>query len=124
MFAKEGINGDVYFRINHSVINEFYGGSTLADKLVTGNINVTVDNSKITKYCGGPKFGNMTLDAVNPENNKTVITNATGTTFGVYYGGGNGGTSYVQYESADNTVNDVTAGFNWNTTGKPKQLYS
>lgn len=116
--AKEGINGDVYFRINHSVINEFYGGSTLADKLVTGNINVTVDNSKITKYCGGPKFGNMTLDAVNPENNKTVITNATGTTFGVYYGGGNGGTSYVQYESADNTVNDVTAGFNWNTTGK------
>ena len=59
--AKEGINGDVYFRINHSVINEFYGGSTLADKLVTGNINVTVDNSKITKYCGGPKFGNMNL---------------------------------------------------------------
>ncbi len=109
--AKEGINGDVYFRINHSVINEFYGGSTLADKLVTGSINVTVDNSKITKYCGGPKFGNMA-------SGKTVITNATGTTFGVYYGGGNGGTSYVQYESADNTVNDVTAGFNWNTTGK------
>jgi hypothetical protein len=109
--AKEGINGDVYFRINHSVINEFYGGSTLADKLVTGSINVTVDNSKITKYCGGPKFGNMA-------SGKTVTTNATGTTFGVYYGGGNGGTSYVQYESADNTVNDVTAGFNWNTTGK------
>jgi len=109
--AKEGINGDVYFRINHSVINEFYGGSTLADKLVTGNINVTVDNSKITKYCGGPKFGNMA-------SGKTVTTNAIGTTFGVYYGGGNGGTSYVQYESADNTVNDVTAGFNWNTTGK------
>lgn len=109
--AKEGINGDVYFRINHSVINEFYGGSTLADKLVTGDINVTVDNSKITKYCGGPKFSNMA-------SGKTVTTNATGTTFGVYYGGGNGGTSYVQYESADNTVNDVTAGFNWNTTGK------
>ena len=109
--AKEGIKGDVYFRINHSVINEFYGGSTLADKLVTGSIDVTVDNSKITKYCGGPKFGNMA-------SGKTVTTNATGTTFGVYYGGGNGGTSYVQYESADNTVNDVTAGFNWNTTGK------
>ena len=109
--GKEGINGDVYFKINHSVINEFYGGSTLADKLVTGKIDVTVDNSKITKYCGGPKFGNMA-------SGKTVTTNATGTTFGVYYGGGNGGTSYVQYESADNTVNDVTAGFNWNTTGK------
>ena len=109
--GKEGINGDVYFKINHSVIKEFYGGSTLADKLVTGNINVTVDNSNITKYCGGPKFGDMA-------SGKTVTTNATGTTFGVYYGGGNGGTSYVQYESADNTVNDVTAGFNWNTTGK------
>ena len=116
--GKEGINGDVYFKINHSVINEFYGGSTLADKLVTGKIDVTIDNSKVTKYCGGPKFGDMTLDANNPANSKTVTTNATGTTFGVYYGGGNGGTSYVQYESADNTVNDATASFNWNTTGK------
>ena len=115
--GKEGINGDVYFKINHSVINEFYGGSTLADKLVTGKIDVTVDNSKITKYCGGPKFGNMTLDANNPANSKTVTTNATGTTFGVYYGGGNGGTSYVQYASRDNTVSDATVNYNWNATG-------
>ncbi len=114
--GKEGINGDVYFKINHSVIEEFYGGSTLADKLVTGNINVTVDNSKIAKYCGGPKFGNMTLDAVNPENNKTVTTNATGTTFGVYYGGGNGGTSYVQYASTDKTVEDATADYDWDNS--------
>ena len=114
--AKEGIKGDVYFKINHSVIEEFYGGSTLADKLVTGNINVTVDNSKIAKYCGGPKFGNMTLDAVNPENNKTVTTNATGTTFGVYYGGGNGGTSYVQYASTDKTVEDATGSYNWDSS--------
>ena len=108
--AKEGINGDVYFKINHSVIEEFYGGSTLADKLVTGKIDVTVDNSKITKYCGGPKFGNMASD-------KTVTTNATGTTFGVYYGGGNGGTSYVQYDSSDATVSDVTDGtYSWDAT--------
>ena len=116
--AKEGINGDVYFKINHSVIEEFYGGSTLADKLVTGNINVTVDNSKITKYCGGPKFGNMTLDAVNPENNKTVITNATGTTFGVYYGGGNGGTSYVQYASTDYTNANATGDYDWDASDR------
>ena len=114
--AKEGINGDVYFRINHSVINEFYGGSTLADKLVSGSIDVVVDNSKVTKYCGGPKFGNMTLDAVNPENNKTVTTNATGTTFGVYYGGGNGGTSYVQYASTDKTVEDATGSYDWDSS--------
>ena len=115
--GKEGINGDVYFKINHSVINEFYGGSTLADKLVTGKIDVTVDNSNVTKYCGGPKFGNMTLDANNPANSKTVTTNATGTTFGVYYGGGNGGTSYVQYSSTDVSVNDATATYNWGTSG-------
>ena len=107
--AKEGINGDVYFKINHSIINEFYGGSTLADKLVTGKIDVTVDNSKVTKYCGGPKFGNMA-------SGKTVTTNATGTTFGVYYGGGNGGTSYVQYASTDKTVEDATGSYNWDNS--------
>ncbi len=107
--AKEGINGDVYFKINHSVIEEFYGGSTLADKLVTGKIDVTVDNSKITKYCGGPKFGNMA-------SGKTVTTNAKGTTFGVYYGGGNGGTSYVQYASTDKTVEDATGSYNWDNS--------
>ena len=109
--AKEGIDGDVYFKINHSVINEFYGGSTLADKLVTGNINVTVDNSKITKYCGGPKFGDMT-------SNKTVTTNATGTTFGVYYGGGNGGTSYVQYASTDVVETSAQNSYKWDDGGK------
>ena len=109
--GKEGINGDVYFNINHSVINEFYGGSTLADKLVTGNINVTIDNSKVTKYCGGPKFGDMT-------SGKTVTTNATGTTFGVYYGGGNGGTSYVQYDTTDKIVLNATSNYNWETDGK------
>ena len=116
--AKEGIDGDVYFKINHSVIEEFYGGSTLADKLVTGNINVTVDNSKVTKYCGGPKFGNMTLDANNPANNKTVTTNATGTTFGVYYGGGNGGTSYVQYASTDYTNPNATGNYDWDASDR------
>ena len=107
--AKEGINGDVYFRINHSVINEFYGGSTLADKLVSGSIDVVVDNSKVTKYCGGPKFGNMA-------DGKTVTTNASGTTFGVYYGGGNGGTSYVQYASTDKTVEDATGSYDWDSS--------
>lgn len=76
--GKEGIDGDVFFKINHSVIEEFYGGSTMDQstgdnfKTVKGNINVTVDNSKITKYCGGPKFGNMNLDEVTPANNKKL----------------------------------------------------
>ena len=121
--GKEGINGDVFFKINHSVIEEFYGGSTMDQstgdnfKTVKGNINVTVDNSKITKYCGGPKFGNMNLNDTDPTKNKTVTTNAIGTTFGVYYGGGNGGTSYVQYDKKDVTVNDATGTYNWGSTG-------
>ena len=111
--AKEGIDGNVTFKINHSIIKEFYGGSTLADKLVTGNIDVTIDNSNVTKYCGGPKFGNMNLDESDPTKNKTVTTNATGTTFGVYYGGGNGGTSYMQYATTDKTVDDATGTYDW-----------
>lgn len=112
--AKEGINGDVFFKMDHAVIQEFYGGSTMdkADgtnfKIVKGNIDVTINNSMVTKYCGGPKFGDMILDQSNPANNKTITTNATGTTFGVYFGGGNGGTSYVQYDKSDVTVNDAT----------------
>ena len=108
--GKEGIDGNVTFKINHAAIWEFYGGGTLADKRVTGSIDVTIDNSRVTKYCGGPKFGDM-------YDGKTVTTRATGTTFGVYYGGGNGGTSYVQYDKTDGeqTVSDK---FNWNGTGK------
>lgn len=113
--GKEGIDGDVTFIINHSIIQEFYGGSTLSNQLVTGNINVTIDNSLVTKYCGGPKFGDMNIDETTPENSKKVITNATGTTFGVYYGGGNGGTSYVQYDSRDNTTKATN--YNWTGTG-------
>ena len=122
--AKEGIDGDVYFNINHSIIQEFYGGSTMDQtdgnnfKIVKGNIDVTIDNSMVTKYCGGPKFGNMNLDSNNPLNNKTVTTRATGTTFGVYYGGGNGGTSYVQYNSKDITNNDASASYDWDNKDK------
>ena len=122
--GKEGIDGDVFFNINHSVIEEFYGGSTMDQstgnnfKTVKGDINVTVDNSKITKYCGGPKFGNMNLDEDNPANNKTVTTNATGTTFGVYYGGGNGGTSYVQYAKTDVTETNAQNPYDWDSGSK------
>ena len=108
--GKEGIDGDVTFKINHAVIHEFYGGGIMSGHEVTGNIDVTVDNSLVNKYCGGPKFGDMTVG-------KTVTTRATGTTFGVYYGAGNGGTNYVQYNRTDGTYNNSN-GFNWNGTGQ------
>lgn len=108
--GKEGIDGDVTFKINHAVIHEFYGGGTMSTHAVTGSIDVTINNSRVNKYCGGPKFGDMT-------SGKTVTTNATNTSFGVYYGAGNGGTNYVQYDRTDGTYENPNS-FNWGTTGK------
>ena len=104
---KEGIWGDVTWRINHALIGEFYGGGVMAQKdgatykIVKGNIDVVIDNSIVGKYCGGPKFGDMV-------DGKTVTTSATGTTFNQYFGAGNGGTNYVQYKSTDTTGSPVS----------------
>ncbi len=91
---NETNGGNVTFKINHSLIDEFYGGGINAQRPVTGNINVTIDNSKVLKYCGGPKLGDMS-------NTKTITTNATGTTFDEYYGGGNGGTNLLRERMSD-----------------------
>ena len=99
---KEGIWGDVTWCINHAIINEFYGGGMMAQatgenyKIVKGSIDVVIDSCIVRKYCGGPKFGNMV-------SGKTVTTHATGTHFGSFYGAGNGGTNYIQYNNDDNT---------------------
>ena len=90
----EPIGGNITFKIDHSIINEFYGGGINGSKPVKGNIDVTIDHSLVTKYCGGPKVGVMV-------NEKMVTTHATGTTFTRYYGGGNGGTSYYRDQQID-----------------------
>ena len=112
---NEANGGDVTFKINHSWIREFYGGGINASKPVTGNIEVTIDNSIVHKYCGGPKLGNMS-------NTKTIKTYATGTTFDEFYGGGNGGTNLLrdrQYDAgagiAAPTQNNHS---HWDTTAK------
>ena len=102
--AKEQIVGDVVWEIDHAYIGEFYGGGINADKPVKGSISTTINRSKVTKYCGGPQFGDMV-------SGKTVTTKATGTTFGVFYGAGNGGTCYSQFYSSDFT----TASPDWET---------
>ena len=94
--AKEQIVGDVFWKIDHAYIGEFYGGGINANKRVKGNISTTINRSKVTKFCGGPQFGDM-------ESGKTVTTEATGTTFGVFYGAGNGGTCYSQFYTSDFT---------------------
>jgi hypothetical protein len=92
------INGNVTFKIDHSLIKEFYGGGINGANPVGGDIDVTIDHSLVGKYCGGPKVGVMA-------DGKTVTTHATGTTFGRYYGGGNGGTSYYREQKQDGNTN-------------------
>lgn len=112
---NETNGGDVTFKINHSLIDEFYGGGINAQRPVTGNISVTIDNSKVTKYCGGPKLGDMI-------NTKTITTNATGTTFEEFYGGGNGGTNLLrerQYDAgAGVDAPSLTNHSHWDGTAK------
>ena len=93
--AKNETNGgDVTFKINHSRINEFYGGGINATRPVTGTISVTIDNSIVSKYCGGPKLGDMS-------GTKSITTTATNTVFGQYFGGGNGGTNMFRENKYD-----------------------
>ena len=104
---KEGISGNVTWRINHALIDEFYGGGVMSQatgntyKIVKGNIDVVIDNSTVGKYCGGPKFGDMV-------DGKTVSTSATNTVFTQYFGAGNGGTNYVQYKNTDDTGTPIS----------------
>ena len=105
------ILGNVTFKIDHSIIDEFYGGGINGANPIGGNIDVTIDHSLVTKYCGGPKVGVMTAD-------KTVTTHATGTTFTRFYGGGNGGTSYYREQGYDGNDYDLpTTEAGWTNIG-------
>lgn len=98
--CQEQINGNVTIKMDHALVDEFYGGGVNSAKPITGNINVTINNSRVRFYCGGPKFGDMATG-------KTVTTNATGSTFSEYYGAGFGGTS-ISSVVTDNTTSAVT----------------
>jgi len=101
--STNGVN--VTAKIDHAIIGRFFGGGTSAAARITGNIDVTIDNSLVDFYCGGPEFGDMS-------NGKTVTTHAKGTTFGEYYGAGFGGTSlstvYILESTNVSFANDIT----------------
>ena len=110
--AMEGIGkangadntGNISWLIQNADIREFYAGGINAAKPVTGNLSTTIIDSHVDIFCGGPKFGDMS-------DNKTVVTNATGCTFGTFFGAGYGGNSYYRY--APSNQNNVT-NINWN----------
>lgn len=90
-----GSDGNVNMtaQVDHALIGRFFGGGTSQNATITGDINVTINNSKVDFYCGGPEFGDM-------EEGKAVETTANNTKFGNYYGAGFGGTS-ITYSPKD-----------------------
>lgn len=114
-------------KIDHARIYRFFGGGTTSKARITGNINVTINNSLVDFYCGGPEFGDM----VTGVNGKTVTTTADHTTFREYYGAGFGGTAITYRNDEDNAnialtkkVNYPSANFSYYTgsTGRLKHV--
>ena len=92
--SKEG-NVNMTAKVDHALIGRFFGGGTSQNAAITGDITVTINNSKVDFYCGGPEFGNMS-------SGKQVRTTANNTRFGEYYGAGFGGTA-ITYSPKDGT---------------------
>lgn len=86
---------NVTAKVDHARIGRFFGGGTSASARITGNIDITMNNSLVDFYCGGPEFGDMA-------SGKTVTTQAIGSTFGQYYGAGFGGTSITYNREGNN----------------------
>lgn len=81
-------------KVDHARIGRFFGGGTSPKAQLSGNINITMDNSYVDFFCGGPEFGDM-------GDGKTVIVNTTGSIFGEYYGAGFGGTALTRITNGD-----------------------
>ena len=88
--SQEKVDGNVTWVIKNADIKSFYGGGINEAGPVTGDIKVTIHNSHVGLYCGGPKFGNMT----STDAKKAMVeTTATCCTFGDFFGAGYGGTA-------------------------------
>ena len=100
-YLEEPTSAGLTAKIDHANIILFFGGGTSAAARVKGNIDITINNSKVDFYCGGPEFGDM-------YDGKTLATHATGTTFGEYYGAGFGGTSITYVRKAQTNQLSIT----------------
>lgn len=111
--SLEAIHGDVRWYIDYADINNFYGGGINANNPVTGNLKIDLEHSYVNRYCGGPKFGDMSQD-------KTVETTAVDCTFGTFFGAGFGGNSYnrVKYYDVQNTVPSAYQSYYTDDRGK------
>lgn len=103
-------------RIDHARIGRFFGGGTSPNARITGNIDVTINNSTVDFYCGGPEFGDMS-------DGKTVTTRANNTTFGEYYGAGFGGTA-ITYTNDEDVSNLGLGSANNPTVTYPSNFFN
>ena len=98
-----GTTAGVTAKVDHALVGRFFGGGTSVSARIKGNINITINNSQVDFYCGGPEFGD--IGVANSQgvitNYGTVTTHAIGTTFGEYYGAGFGGTSITYNKETD-----------------------
>ena len=94
---------NVTVKADHALVRRFFGGGISAAAPIKGNIDVTMNNSLVQFYCGGPEFGDMNAG-------KTVTTHAIGSTFGVYYGAGFGGTSLSTVHIPEEKSGDIGFG--------------
>lgn len=92
--TTNGVN--VTAKVDHARIYKFFGGGTSPAARITGNIDITMNNSFVDFYCGGPEFGDMAAG-------KTVTTHAKGSVFRQFYGGGFGGTSITYNRLGQNS---------------------
>jgi len=107
--ASTHANGNVVWQIQNADIDEFYGGGLNAVHPVEGNITTAITGGYIKQFCGGPKFGDMSIG-------KTVITTATGCKFDTFFGAGYGGNSYSRFTPSNiNNINGDYGESNWNT---------
>ncbi len=111
--SLEAIWGDVRWDINWADITNFYGGGVNAVNPIIGDIKIDMTNCYVNRYCGGPKFGDMTDE-------KTVTTTATNCVFGTYFGAGFGGNAYnrVKYRDQSNTEPATNQNLYTNERGK------
>ena len=86
-------NGSINVRMDHGVVDDFFGGGANESYGTNGDISLEINNSYIKFFCGGPKYGNMATG-------KTITIVANGTTFGEFYGGGYGGTALTREQEA------------------------
>ena len=97
---NSGAKVNMTAKIDHAIIGRYFGGGTSARASIGGNITTTINNSKVDFFCGGPEFSSATEAPV-------IVTNATNTIFGEYYGAGYGGTSITYARVGNNGSVDI-----------------